>query len=159
MEVWRPVTRFEYEVSTSGRVRRGGRIIKGQIVEKRHLIHLWRGGFRYCFRIASLVALAFIPNPNNLPEVDHIDRNSLNNFVGNLRWADRSLNTANTRRKSKLGYKGVSYQQHAKRFKAKIKYNQKQYHLGYFKTAKEAANAYNEAARALWGEFACLNRI
>ena len=45
--------------------------------------------FKYVHR---LVAEAFIPNPDNLPEVDHIDGNKSNNAVANLRWVTRSTN-------------------------------------------------------------------
>jgi len=45
--------------------------------------------------VARLVAIHYIPNPLNLPEVDHIDRNLTNNHVSNLRWADRSMNNRN----------------------------------------------------------------
>lgn len=48
--------------------------------------------------IHRLVALAFIPNPNNLPEVDHINSdktNPLYNHVCNLRWADRKIQISN----------------------------------------------------------------
>lgn len=53
------------------------------------------------FRINRLVALAFIPNPNNLDTVDHIDNNRLNNKVTNLQWLSKQDNTtkANIRRK------------------------------------------------------------
>lgn len=44
------------------------------------------------FRVNRLVALAFIPNPENKPEVSHLDLNPLNNKVENLAWATRSEN-------------------------------------------------------------------
>lgn len=42
--------------------------------------------------IHRLVAQTFIPNPNNLPQVDHIDGNKHNNNVSNLRWVDNRTN-------------------------------------------------------------------
>ena len=48
------------------------------------------------FLIHRLIALHYIPNPENKPEVDHIDRNKLNNDVTNLRWATISENGQNT---------------------------------------------------------------
>jgi hypothetical protein len=52
-----------------------------------------------------LLALTFIPNPDNLPFVDHIDRNKTNNILSNLRWVTQSQNTINakvTKGKSKF---------------------------------------------------------
>ena len=49
-------------------------------------------GTRKNIAIHRLVAEAFIPNPNNLPEVNHIDGNKLNNNIDNLEWCTRSEN-------------------------------------------------------------------
>lgn len=50
---------------------------------------------KYVYAIHRLVAIHFIPNPNNYPEVDHIDRDGQNNRVTNLRWCNRLLNMQN----------------------------------------------------------------
>ena len=54
------------------------------------------------FYVHQLVAKAFIPNPYNLPEVDHIDGNGLNNHVENLRWVTHSQNMKNIITKEKI---------------------------------------------------------
>lgn len=57
-----------------------------------HLVIQHRGKLCYVHR---MVARAFIENPDNLPTVDHIDRNPANNKVDNLRWADRKMQNNN----------------------------------------------------------------
>jgi hypothetical protein len=47
------------------------------------------------FTIHKLLAIQFIPNPNNLPMIDHIDRNKQNNNLENLRWCDAITNVRN----------------------------------------------------------------
>lgn len=60
---------------------------------KRYYVNLGRENR---FFVHQLVARAFIPNPNNYTEVDHIDANGLNNNVDNLRWVTHEENMQNT---------------------------------------------------------------
>lgn len=92
-EVWRPVKGFEgfYEVSNCGRVKnlKTGFIFKGETD--------WKGYRRVTlkkkhYKIHRLVAEAFIPNPYNLPCINHKDCNPSNNCVDNLEWCDYQYN-------------------------------------------------------------------
>lgn len=108
-EFWRQVVGYEglYEVSNFGKVRsldryvkhpRGdlrlkGRILKQQIDHNGYLfVSLSKNGKVKMFRIHRLVAQAFIPNPDNLPMVNHKDENPLNNQVFNLEWCTAKYN-------------------------------------------------------------------
>lgn len=93
-EVWKSIKGYEglYEVSTCGNVRnaRTKRILKPRgdgngLENKVRLIKDKEGKNFYVYR---LVAEAFIPNPNNLPEVGHLDGNKANNNITNLKWMD-----------------------------------------------------------------------
>lgn len=56
------------------------------------MVDLKRNGVRKHARIHRIVAEAFIPNPNNLPEVNHKDENTHNNAANNLEWCTSSYN-------------------------------------------------------------------
>ena len=88
--------------------------------------------------------------------VDHINGNTYDNRKSNLRLADNATNHMNQkgRKDNKSGYKGVSFRDG--KWTARIG-NGGYYHLGTFKTAEEAAKAYDEKAKELYGEFALLN--
>jgi hypothetical protein len=53
------------------------------------------------FLIHRLIAIHYIPNDNNYPQIDHIDRNKLNNNISNLRWCDSKINNNNKCKLSK----------------------------------------------------------
>lgn len=90
---------------------------------------------------------------------DHKDGDGLNNQKDNLRPATNSQNQANAKisSRNKSGYKGVSWHSEGKCWVAKIRADDKQHHLGLFLDPKDAALAYDEAARRLFGEFARTN--
>lgn len=67
---------------------------KGSPKSTRLYVNLGRGGQNRHY-VHRLVASAFLPNPENKPEVDHIDTNPLNNNVNNLRWTTRQENLQN----------------------------------------------------------------
>lgn len=99
-----------------------------------------------------------IDAPNHL-FVDHIDRNGLNNQRNNLRLCTSIENKRNVGKLccNTSGFKGVAWHKLNNKFIANIRVNYKRIHLGYFKDAKEAAIAYDQAAKEYFGDFAALN--
>ena len=94
-------------------------------------------------------------------QVDHINRNKLDNRRSNLRLCNQNQNEANkpSRRGSRSSYKGVHWHIVSKRWVAKIRKNSQSIHLGCFLEENDAALAYNKAAKEIHGEFAYLNEI
>jgi len=96
------------------------------------------------------------PIPKGM-EIDHIDGNGLNNSIENLRLVTPQQNHFNTRLK-KLNntskFKGVSWNEQCKNWRASIIFNDKFIHIGRYKSEIEAAKAYDRKAKELFGEFA-----
>lgn len=91
--------------------------------------------------------------------VDHRNGNTLDNRKSNLRSCKRGENNRNQRLRAtnKTGFKGVCKSNLKNKYRATIRKNGKQTHIGYFRTPKEAALAYDREAKMSFGEFARLN--
>lgn len=100
MEIWRPVVGFEgyYMVSNLGRIKSLHKRYEGLILkpyDEGHgyrMVDLCKNGIEKKCRVHRLVAMAFIPNPLNKREVDHINFIRHDNRVCNLRWATSKEN-------------------------------------------------------------------
>lgn len=94
--------------------------------------------------------------------VDHINGNGLDNRRENLRLATPRQNAANKRKTHKdttSKYKGVSWHKANNKWRATIRIDSKCKHLGLFENEIDAANAYNDAAKRVFGSFCNLNRL
>ena len=109
-EIWRPIAGYEgfYEVSNMGFVRSLDRSVPNGLGYKRfrkgQIIKMWPNskGYMRCqlsynndkkfYLVHRLVAEAFIPKVNGLPEINHKDEDKTNNSVDNLEWCDRKYN-------------------------------------------------------------------
>jgi hypothetical protein len=90
---------------------------------------------------------------------DHTNHNGLDNRKTNVRPATSSQNSCNARKRTKTisRYRGVSRDASSNRYRARIKLNGRQIHLGTFDDQEQAAKAYDAAAKKYHGEFAVLN--
>lgn len=151
-ENWKQVKDFkDYQISDSGRVKSFKRNKKGRllelIVDNRgyYVINFCEDGAMFQKLVHILVAEAFIPNPNNLPMVNHKDLIKLNNKKENLEWCNNRQNVShyyeNIETTSK--YLGVSIEGNS--FRAQIKVEGERYCLGSYKIEKEAAETYKKA--------------
>ena len=93
MEQWKKIDGYDnYSVSDMGRVRndRTGRILKPGMRRGYQSVMLYPG--RKMMSVHRLVAMMFIPNPNNLPQVNHINEDKMSNQASNLEWCTVEYN-------------------------------------------------------------------
>lgn len=84
------------EVSDDGQIRSNGLIRKLYTTKKGYKsLTIKIDGKMTCRQVHRLMGRAFLPNPENKPEIDHIDRNPANNVVSNLRWVTSRENNEN----------------------------------------------------------------
>ena len=95
-EIWEDIPGYEgmYQVSNIGNVRSMNYKGHGEVKNLtpkcnncgRLWVDLWKNGTGKCHLVHRLVAIAFIPNPFNHPQINHLDENPKNNRVENLEW-------------------------------------------------------------------------
>lgn len=125
-EIWKDVVGYEglYQVSNLGRIKHlaveaasgTGHYAKIETIKKQNLmkngywvVDLYKDNVRKTWLVHRLVALAFIPNPDNLPCVNHIDSDRANCVISNLEWCTASQNAKHSydtnKRREKMNWK------------------------------------------------------
>lgn len=104
-EVWKDIPNYEgrYQASTFGRIKSiNSKCRKTDVIMSNRsismcgyqVVNLKKDGNRKSFMVHRLVAMTFIPNPNNYPIVNHKNENKLDNRVENLEWCDLKYNSS-----------------------------------------------------------------
>ena len=156
-EIWKDIPGYEgkYQVSNLGRIRSLDRIDdenhfrKGQIMKTKLLrgyvrVPLRDGKKQKDYQVHRLVALAFIPNPDNLPQVNHKDQDPGNNNVDNLEWCDAKYNINYGDRNEKVS-KALSGRKNTWCQKPVLCYNLDGNFVCWFESAHAAGKAINTA--------------
>lgn len=161
IEIWKPVVGYEglYEVSSMGNVRSSNynhtnkpKLLKQELCKNGGLRVTLYKHTKTRFLVHRLVAEAFIPNPNNLPEIDHINTNRTDNTVWlnedgsvnydktNLRWCTRKGNMNNPITRTKLSNSKLY---HTYNMKAIIQTSKDGTFIQEYKCTREAERATN----------------
>jgi hypothetical protein len=149
MEEWKPIEGYEdYQISNLGRVKslkNNNELIMKQSKTRLGYVRVWL--YTNCCRkekqLHRLIASTFIPNPDNKPEVDHINRQKDDNRIENLRWVSRSDNCINVIARNKLNQKNI-YLTKDDTYNVQIYRNDKRVLDKTYKTFEEAVNARND---------------
>lgn len=107
----------------------------------------------------QVLGLHLVKGAPGSPEVDHINRNRLDNRRENLRVVNRTINSMNRAGTGKYSHVcGVSFFKPARLWRAYINLDRRRVELGYFKTEKEAIEARHAAAKTLYGDSVIIHR-
>ena len=163
-EIWKDIKGYEgyYKISNLGRVKKLRREVyskKGKLLRidseglnKTHvnklrgnyiIVDLRVKGKSETLQLHRLLAINFIPNPENKRYVNHIDQNPQNNSLENLEWVTNMENMCHAqKRKNRTSkYIGVGWDKYAGKWKCQIYFNKKSIHIGSFTSEEEAYEA------------------
>jgi len=112
-------------------------------------VGLCRDGKPKRFMLHRLIAIAFIPNPKNLPHINHINNDSGDYSISNLEWVSNRENLSHGRKfhKKTSKYTGVFLKKDTGRWRAFIRVNKKGIWLGDYKNELDASKAYKAALK------------
>ncbi len=112
MSIFEPIIGYEkhYSINRLGEVinNKTNRLLKPRSDRRGYLrVNLYKTKVIRTIFIHRLLALQFLPNPNNYNIIDHIDQNKQNNSLENLRWTTASVNNRNCNRKNTSGFPNI----------------------------------------------------
>ena len=151
-ENWSEYRETGYYISNTGLVKCKDGSIKSPREDKYGYdrVNLYINGENITKTVHQLVAETFLPNPFDLPQINHIDGNKKNNNVYNLEWCTAQENIdhkkivlRNTGSKPNQ-LRGVYYNKEKCKWEAQIKINNKSTYLGRFNTKEEAYECYRK---------------
>jgi len=175
IEIWSAIPQLPYDISNLGNVRRQEDVaykhkdktyVRPYINRHGYLcINLWMNSKCYKRLIHRLKAQAFIPNPNNLPCINHKDGIPLNNSLDNLEWCTHQYNMQHAwdtglhdknypacagvkRKNASSQYHGVSWSEKRQKWCVQIKYKKILYLSKRFNDEIEAAKAVDACIKA-----------
>ncbi len=131
-----------YEISRDGVVRNvlTKKVLIPYLLQGYYTVRLTKDKKKIRLGLHRLIAISFIPNPENKAQVDHIDNNKTNNNIDNLRWAKFEENQRNKglQRNNTSGLKGVCWKKDRKKWVSYITIDGIKVTLGYFNSKEEA---------------------
>lgn len=165
-EIWKDVPGWpNYAVSNTGAVYNKVlcREIKQRENYKGYMLVDFTKPKKRVYRVHSLVWMAFVTGSTEITTIDHKNRDKKDNRLENLRACTNAQNSHNIglsgRKNMKSKYKGVCTAPREGSWRASIRINKVNHHIGVFDSEIEAAKAYDKSALENYGDFACTNEM